>query len=73
MEMTEELAQRVQSRARKSAYILTDDQKTELLMDWLEGQTYRKLVAKYRIGKSQVSGIIKQARAEAAKVLEAKK
>ena len=73
MRMTEELAQRVMGRAKQARNLLSEAQQTELLMDWLEGQTYKQLTAKYHICKSQVSKILKQARADAAKVLEAKK
>ena len=73
MKMTEELASRIVDRARTLPFKLPDAQKTELLMDWLEGQTGKELQAKFNISRSQVRNIINQARADAAKVLEAKK
>ena len=72
MTMTEELARRILERSKYSRRVLPPAQQTELLMDWLEGQSYPKLAVKYGINLYQVGRIIKQARADAAKRLKAK-
>ena len=69
MKMTEELARRIMGRSRRTPNLLSGAQQTELLMDWLEGQTYKELMSKYSIGRSQVTKIINKARTDAAKVL----
>ena len=71
MTMTEELARRILGRPRRKN-LLTPTKQTELLMDWLEGKTYKVLGLKYHIGVSQVGTIIKRARSDAAKRLKGK-
>ena len=73
MRMTEELARRVLGRTRNTASQLSELQQTELLMDWLEGRNHKELAAKYKVSNITVGKIIKQARAEAARVMEQKK
>ena len=72
MRMTPELAKRIVERTRRRS-ILTEAQQTELLMDWLEGQTYKELMAKYVVSKSSLATLIGKARADAAKLLEGKR
>ena len=64
MIMTEELARRYLGTpyGKKNNVSSHRGKQTELLMDWLEGQTHRELQLRYRISRSQVSSIIKQAR-----------
>ena len=73
MRMTEELARRVLGRTRNTAPKLSESRQTELLMDWLEGRNHKELATKYKVSNITVGKIIKQARADASRVMESKK
>ena len=72
MVMTEELARRILERANQRGQKLAPAKQTELLMDWLEGRSYKELGLKYGISISQARKIVLQARADATKRLKAK-
>ena len=72
MKMTLDLAQRIEERARKRSS-LSEQIRTEILMDWLEGMKYADIQAKYRVSKTAVSNVVNKARKEAQLHLESHK
>ena len=44
----------------------------EILIDWLDGMTYRELVVQHKVSKHQISGIVHKAKKQAQAVLVVK-
>ena len=71
MEMTIELARRIQGRKeRRQSTPMTDSLRLEILMDWLEGMPYREIQPKHGVSKSAICKVVRQARKEAAATLQ---
>ena len=68
--MTPEMAERVLSRRSKDKPGLSESQRLEILMDWLQSRTYQEIMAKHKVTKSRVSEIVTKTRKQARAVLE---
>ena len=69
MPMSRELAEKVLARGFTRRNILTDQDKADILLEWLNGVSQKDIAANRKIAKATVGRVIKQAREEAERVL----
>ena len=71
MRITAEMAKRIEERVNKGRKPpVSDDKKMEILVDWLEGKTYKELHEKHKIAKTSIAKIIQEAKKEASLILK---
>ena len=65
MQMTEELAKRVVGRTAARIAPISEKMQVDVLMDWLEGMTYKELAVKHKLSRGRIGGIITTAKKQA--------
>ncbi len=74
MILSRELAERINARRRQNHLMpMADDEKMEILMDWLAGATRGTLQKRYKRSNKRIRFLIESYQAEALEVLKQKR